>query len=44
MGCSALMAAYPLETHTLLQIKQSVKYFYRLHYSDSFIDYYVNQY
>jgi hypothetical protein len=27
MGCSALMAAYPFETHTLLQIKQSVKYF-----------------
>ena len=27
MGCSALMAAYPVKTHTLLQIKQSVKYF-----------------
>ena len=27
MGCSALMAAYPFETQTLLQIKQFVNFY-----------------
>ena len=44
MGCSALMAAYLFKKLTLLQIKQFVKFYFVLHYSDSFIDYYVNQY
>ena len=44
MGCSALMAAYPVETCTLLQIKQFVKIYFFISYNDSFIDYYVNQY
>jgi hypothetical protein len=37
MGCSALMAAYPFETHTLLQIIQFVK-LYSFYTSDNFID------
>ncbi len=39
MGCSALMAAYPVETCTLLQIKQFVKFYSFISYNDSFIDY-----
>ena len=39
MGCSALMAAYIVETRTLLQIKQFVKIYFFISYNDSFIDY-----
>ena len=39
MSCSALMAAYPVENHTLLQIKQFAKVYFFISYIDSFIDY-----